>query len=310
MTSQTRNSYPQPPGGSADSTNDSELLPGYFGLNYAQQAALLWANAAAMAAAASSSTSSTGLSPQEGTTSQRSLKSSSSTSMNTFETKQSSLQPKSNLKNAANKEYHTDKTSTSAAYGPATSGHVDPTTMMLAGCFTSPSVENRTKENNLSLSTANSSDTQCFAKQSSAKSDLRTADASKRPEDTDSSGCLNPETILANQMLQSLAGAQMTYQRQVKQQQQQQQQQHHQQQQASMALAAALSREASLSGFPPGYLESFLTSTSARTGGALDSTSRADSAGAATNLAYVRAMMMAIAAACGGMKSASGSSLA
>ncbi|GAA50737.1 bromodomain adjacent to zinc finger domain protein 2B [Clonorchis sinensis] len=303
MTSQTRNSYPQPPGGSADSTNDSELLPGYFGLNYAQQAALLWANAAAMAAAASSSTSSTGLSPQEGTTSQRNPKSSSSTSMNTFESKQSSLQPKSNLKNASNKEYHTDKTSTSSAYGSATSGHVDPTTMMLAGRFTSPSVENRMKENNLSLSTANTSDTQCFAKQSSAKSDPRTTDSSKRPEDTDNSGCLNPETILANQMLQSLAGAQMTYQRQVKQQQQHQQQ-------ASMALAAALSREASLSGFPPGYLESFLTSASARTGGALDSTSRADSAGAATNLAYVRAMMMAIAAACGGMKGASGSSLA
>ncbi|OON22821.1 hypothetical protein X801_01276, partial [Opisthorchis viverrini] len=211
MTSQTRNSYPQPPGGSADSTNDGELLPGYFGLNYAQQAALLWANAAAMAAAASSSNSSSGLSPQEGTTSQRNPKSSSSTSMNTFETKQ----PKSNLKNASNKEYHTDNTSTSAAYGPATSGHVDPTTMMFAGRFTSPSVENRMKESSLSLSTANNSDTQCFAKQSNAKSDPRNTDSSKRPEDTDSSGCLNPETILANQMLQSLAGAQISYQRQV-----------------------------------------------------------------------------------------------
>ncbi|THD22064.1 Bromodomain adjacent to zinc finger domain protein 2B [Fasciola hepatica] len=128
------------------------------------------------------------------------------------------------------------------------------------------------------------------------------------PLDT-GSNCLN-EAILANQLLQSLSGAQMSYQRQVQQQHQQQQQQQ-QQQQTALLLAG-------LAGFPTNYLDSLMVASgsSNRTGQPVGSVSAAspiprnDQTSAnnstATNLAYAQAMMMAMAAACGGLKPSPG----
>ncbi|KAF5405696.1 hypothetical protein PHET_00854 [Paragonimus heterotremus] len=338
MTSQTRNSYLQPSG--TDSTNDptSEGVPNYFGLNYAQQAALLWANAAAVAAAASS------CSPSDqdcGAVTQRTAKPVSSCStlntsgMDNFDTFISSKSnstshtkpsPKTMVKeNRSGKSTPLSSTSTFGNNLPC-SNRLDPAAMMMASLFGAQPSDNRSKDlSAIGLSGLQHSTVKTFDQQPSRKTDHRSTDINKRSDDSDSLSGIHAqasEALLTNQLLHSLTGTQMSYQRQMKQHQHHQQQQQ-QQQQTALMLAAALSRESGFSGFPPGYLEAFAASLVGRTStGALDNSSTSAvgkvdpstsmlTAGAATNLAYAQAMMMAMAAAaCGGMKPPSNDSLA
>ncbi|KAA3681935.1 uncharacterized protein DEA37_0011595 [Paragonimus westermani] len=339
MTSQTRNSYPQPSG--ADSTNDptSEGVPNYFGLNYAQQAALLWANAAAVAAAASS------CSPSDqdcGTVMQRTAKPVSSCStlntsgMDTFDTfipskstSTSHTKPSPKTISKENKSGKSTPLSSASTFGNSLPcpNRLDPAAMMMASLFGAQSSDNRSKDlSAIGLSALQHPTVKTFDQQPSRKTDHRSTDVSKRSDDSDSLSGIHTqagEALLTNQLLHSLAGTQMSYQRQVKQHQHHQQhQQQQQQQQTALMLAAALSRESGFSGFPPGYLEAFVASLVGRAGtGTLDNSSTSAvgkvdpstamlTAGAATNLAYAQAMMMAMAAAaCGGMKPPSSDSL-
>ncbi|KAF8571344.1 hypothetical protein P879_00077 [Paragonimus westermani] len=341
MTSQTRNSYPQSSG--TDSTNDptSEGVPNYFGLNYAQQAALLWANAAAVAAAASS------CSPSDqdcGTVMQRTAKPVSSCStlntsgMDTFDTfipsksnSTSHTKPSPKTISKENKSGKSTPLSSASTFGNSLPcpNRLDPTAMMMASLFGAQSSDNRSKDlSAIGFSGLQHSTVKTFDQQPSRKTDHRSTDVSKRSDDSDSLSGIHTqagEALLTNQLLHSLAGTQMSYQRQLKQHQHHQQQHHQQQQQqqqTALMLAAALSRESGFSGFPPGYLEAFVASLVGRAGtGALDNSSTSAvgkvdpstamlTAGAATNLAYAQAMMMAMAAAaCGGMKPPSSDSL-
>ncbi|TPP61332.1 Bromodomain adjacent to zinc finger domain protein 2B [Fasciola gigantica] len=348
----------QPPSsqGATDVLSDSLVdgLPSYFTLNYAQQAALFLANAAAAAAVSASAASVSAYTSPDVISSARAnvanqktntnhmTVGSSSNSQDSFlnnnrcgvvspQSKHSSLQPPLTPGKQNQRGLSTGKsTATTSAGATGTVGdksnisHVQRTetaTAVMTNLFGVG--DGRLKDPSQTFNstpTLRHVDIPLLDASSGGKSDgdsLRltpTSLGTKRASDTSNSisldtgsNCLN-EAILANQLLQSLSGAQMSYQRQVQQQHQQQQQQ---QQQAALLLAG-------LAGFPTNYLDSLMVTSgsSNRTGQPVGSVSTASPSprndqtsannSTATNLAYAQAMMMAMAAACGGLKPSPG----